>query len=164
MPSHHIGWSDGDACMCACMPCNSDIMVDPIPCLWGPIGCPVLVGFCNWWHSKFYLNILSELLKLLDPPVFFLLYPICEGIWNMLNLLLRAFRGTWGGVGVGATTPQKKNWDFLNPTKNYCMSCLILKKTLHLHSWRSLVHISHIECTSPSRFRIQFICVLPLNK
>jgi hypothetical protein len=39
-------------------------------------------------------------------PHFFLPYPICEGIWNMFNLLLRAFRGTW--VGVGAATPRKK--------------------------------------------------------
>jgi len=34
-----------------------------------------------------------------------------------------------------------------------------------LHSWRSFVHITHIECTSFSRFKVQYIyaCSLPLT-
>ena len=35
---------------------------------------------------------------------------------------------------------------------------------LTLHSWRLLVHITHIECTSFSRSKIQYICSLPLSK
>ena len=38
------------------------------------------------------------------------------------------------------------------------------KNWLLLHSWRSLTHKSHIECTSPSRSKIQYICPLPLRK
>ena len=33
-----------------------------------------------------------------------------------------------------------------------------------LHSWRPLTHNSRIECTSPSRSEIQYICSLPLSK
>ena len=38
------------------------------------------------------------------------------------------------------------------------------KKILPLHSWRLLDHKSHIECTSPSRSKIQYICALPIGK
>jgi hypothetical protein len=32
-----------------------------------------------------------------------------------------------------------------------------------LHSWRPLVHITHIECIWSSRSKIQYICSLPLS-
>ena len=38
------------------------------------------------------------------------------------------------------------------------------KKPLSLHWWMPLIHKSHIECTSPSRSQIQYICSLPLSK
>ena len=38
------------------------------------------------------------------------------------------------------------------------------KNSLHLHSWRPLTHKSHIEWTSPSRSKIQYLCSLPLSE
>ena len=38
------------------------------------------------------------------------------------------------------------------------------KKLLPLYSWRLLDYKSHIQCTSPSRPKIQYICSLPLSK
>ena len=53
---------------------------------------------------------------------------------------------------------------FLNLTGNCCPSRLTLKNTLPLHSWRLLVHNFHIECSSPARSEIQYMCTFPLNK
>ena len=35
---------------------------------------------------------------------------------------------------------------------------------LPVHSWKSFVHKSHLQCTSPSRFKIQYLCSLPPSK
>jgi hypothetical protein len=38
------------------------------------------------------------------------------------------------------------------------------EKPLPLYSWRSLIHQSHVECTSLSRFKSQYTCSLSLDK
>ena len=42
--------------------------------------------------------------------------------------------------------------------------CLTSKKKVPLHSWRPLVRITHIECTSSSTSKIQYVCSIPLSK
>ena len=59
---------------------------------------------------------------------------------------------TMGGVRSRRGQP---SWEFSEPDR---------KKTLPLHSWRPLEYKSHIECTSPSRSKIRYICALPLSK
>ena len=49
----------------------------------------------------------------------------------------------------------KRNQDFLDLIKNLCTPCPTSKKSLPLHFWRPLIDKSHIECTSPSRSKIQ---------
>ena len=55
-------------------------------------------------------------------------------------------------------------WEILNLTENYCPTHPTLKKTLLLHSSRPLDYKSHIECTSPLRSQIKYICALPFSK
>ena len=57
-----------------------------------------------------------------------------------------------------AATPQRDR-DFLDPPENLWPPCLISKKPLPLHSWRPLLHKSHIECISSPRSKIQYIYV-----
>ena len=64
--------------------------------------------------------------------------------------------------GRGSRPTRKSR--FSVPNQKLSPAHLISKKLLPLHSWRPLIHKSHIECTSPSRSQIQFICSLPLSK
>ena len=63
------------------------------------------------------------------------------------------FRG--GESRAGAAPPCK----FLNLTENCCPSRLTSKKMLRLHSWRLFDCKSYIQCTSPSRSKIQYMYV-----
>jgi hypothetical protein len=66
----------------------------------------------------------------------------------------------WGLSNPGWDSPP---WKFMSLTENYCPLRPTSKKPLSLHSWRPLDYKSHIECTSPSRSTIQYICALPIN-
>ena len=70
-----------------------------------------------------------------------------------------------GEVDSGKGSPPKRNLDLLDPTEKFCPPARLNSKTpLPLHSWRPLIHKSHIECTSPSRSKIQYTSSLPLSK
>jgi hypothetical protein len=75
---------------------------------------------------------------------------------------------TMGGVRSGRRPPPAKFLAppgiFPNPPENSCPPRPKTKKTLLLHSWRPLDYKPHIECTSPSRSQIQYICALPPSK
>ena len=54
--------------------------------------------------------------------------------------------------------------EIFEPTENCCPPRPISKKILPLYSWRPLDYKSHIECTSSSRFKIQYIYAFPISK
>ena len=90
-----------------------------------------------------------------------------RSLWQTLDLTLRTFRGRWIGARTRDPVPpgssHKTNLK-LFPTENCSRSSRLRKMKLPLHSWRPLVHITHIKWTSSSRSKIQYICSLPLSK
>jgi hypothetical protein len=64
------------------------------------------------------------------------------------------------GVRSGVNNPLK---NFMHLTEIYCPPRPTSKKYCLCISWRLLDHKSHIECTSPSRSKIQYICALPIS-
>ena len=79
----------------------------------------------------------------------------------------QAMTPSWGNrvpllwVGVHKLAPQgvPPIFYFLNLDRE-----LLRPSLMPLHSWRPLVHNSHIECTSSWRPIIQYVCSLPLRK
>ena len=69
-----------------------------------------------------------------------------------------------GGIFGQGQPPGQKIQIFWTWPKNGGCPLNLEKKSLLVHSWRLLIHKSHIECTSPSRSKIQYTCSLPLCK
>ena len=84
--------------------------------------------------------------------------------WHTLSPLLR----TTGMSNPSGGNPSGKRFPppgkFWTQPKIVARPAQLRKKTLPLSSWRPLDYKPHIECTSPSRSKIQYICALPLSK
>ena len=84
-------------------------------------------------------------------------------------LPLWAFRGNW--IEARSTTQFLLLslllilLNFFNPDQNmFPTPPKFGKKILPLESWKPLVHKTLIECTSPSRSKVQYICAFPISK
>ena len=82
--------------------------------------------------------------------------------WEMLWLrqTVNTPARTFGVVRSGWGSLPK---EIFEPTENCCPPRPISKKILPLYSWRPLDYKSHIECTSSSRSKIQYICAVPIK-
>ena len=67
-----------------------------------------------------------------------------------------------GGRYRQGQPPREKSKFFWTLSKTFARPTS--EKPLPSHSWRPLIHKSHIECTSPSSSKIQHIWSLPLSK
>ena len=89
-------------------------------------------------------------------------------LWRTLNTPPRTFFGGHilsGAAPLRFSVPARKlPLQFSVPARTRLPAHPTQKKSLPLHSWRPLAHKSHIECTSPSRSQIQYICSLPWSK
>ena len=85
-----------------------------------------------------------------------------------LTLPLRTFGVRWIGVGPRIwyvwAHPRKKMSIFLDYDQKLLPPMPDFEKKMPFHFSRPLVHIAHIECTSSSRSKIQYICSLPLRE
>ena len=70
----------------------------------------------------------------------------------------------WECQNRAGAAARSENKLFLDPTENCCPPARFRKNSLLLHFWRPLTHKPHIECTSPSEFKIQYICSFSLSR
>ena len=118
------------------------------------------------WHLHFQLGVAFWRVVLRE-----LYFEEPNHVWralkaSLLNIGTRQTLSTpyelWGGgVKSGRGQPSWENFDM---SENCCPTRPTSKKKLPLHSWRPLDYKSHIECTSPSRSKIQYTCALPSSK
>ena len=103
-------------------------------------------------------------------------HEFCSG--NVISRFWRTWRTHWirrtlkspnklfGVLNSSEGSHPSRKSEFFGPDQKVMPTRLISNKknSLLLHSWRPLTHKSQIECTSPSRSKIQYICSLPLSK
>ena len=71
--------------------------------------------------------------------------------WQTVTTPAQTFWGVKLGLGQPFMDIFEPDWNMLLSLSNF------KKKTLPLHIWRPFDYKSHIECTSPSRSKIQYI-------
>jgi len=90
----------------------------------------------------------------------------CHVIWRKRSNLDRSW------IGGRYSTPYKlmragatPTSNFLNPTENCCPPQPTSKENIALAILKATwLQFPHIECTSPPRFKIQYICALPISR
>jgi hypothetical protein len=85
-------------------------------------------------------------------------------LWRTLSTPLRSNKDSRFGRGQPSREIFAPAWIFFKPARKQLPAPPENKKTLLFHSWRPLDYKSHIECTSPSRSQIQYICAIPPSK